>query len=184
MTLVTSRATRPAVAVKTSFVGMPAVGKTTLLKMLTGKRVDGRYVPTQGFDLGRTQFKDLLIRAWDFGGQKAFLKQYLSQYIFGSDLVFVVTDSTPKNVLSTKELIEFIRNVLGSEDYQIVAIANKQDLPGHMSPSRVEDVLQVPTYGTVATSRECKDALLDIIHAELDRFMDRKGLNAEEAVLV
>ncbi|MHA1731087.1 MAG: ADP-ribosylation factor-like protein [Promethearchaeota archaeon] len=169
-----------AISIKCSFVGMPAVGKTTILKLLTGKRIDGCYVPTQGFDLGRVKFGNHIIKAWDFGGQKAYIKTYLKQYIFGSDVVFVVTDSTPKNVLSTRELIQFTVDVLGEEVCRIVALANKQDLPGHMSADRVEDVLGVPTYPCVAVDPVQKSDLIGIIARELDELHHQKLL--QEAI--
>ena len=44
---------------KISFVGCPAVGKTTLVKLLSQKLINGRYIPTQGFDLGMVSFNGL-----------------------------------------------------------------------------------------------------------------------------
>jgi small GTP-binding protein len=167
-----------AIPTKISFVGAPAVGKTTIIKMLQGKTIDGRYWPTQGFDLGRILIENHAIRLFDFGGQKAYIMQYLQQYIFGSEIVFVVTDSTPQNVLTTKELINFIQGIIG-EECQIVAIANKQDLPGHMAPNRVEAVLAVPTYDLVATSDESREKLLAIIQRELNVAAERKILQME-----
>ena len=61
---------------KISFVGAPAVGKSTIMKMLTNKLAgeqSRRYLPTQGFDLGSISFKGFKLRMWDFGGQKAYL---------------------------------------------------------------------------------------------------------------
>lgn len=170
------------ISIKCSFVGMPAVGKTTMLKLLTDKIIDGRYIPTQGFDLGRVKFGNTVIKAWDFGGQKAYIKTYLKQYIYGSDIIFVVTDSTPRNVLSTKELIEFIQHTLGDEDCRIIALANKQDLPGHMKSDRVEDILQVPTYPTVAIDPQQKTDVIDIIVHELEALRLEKA--NEEAMLL
>ncbi len=171
--------TTSAIPTKISFVGAPAVGKTTIIKMLQGKSVeDGRYMPTQGFDLGRISIENHAIRLFDFGGQKAYIKQYLEQYIFGSEVVFVVTDSTPQNILTTRELIGFIQGIIGEES-QIVAIANKQDLPGHMDANRIQDILQIPCYPLVATNEEDKELLLSIIQKELAIANERKILQIE-----
>ncbi len=170
--------TTSAIPTKISFVGAPAVGKTTIIKMLQGKTVDGRYMPTQGFDLGRITIENHAIRLFDFGGQKAYIKTYLEQYIFGSEVVFVVTDSTPQNILTTKELIGFIQGIIG-EDSQIVAIANKQDLPGHMEANRIQDILQIPCYPLVATNDEDKELLRSIIQKELSIANERKILQLE-----
>ena len=148
---------------KVSFVGAPAVGKTTLMKMLSQRMVNKQYHPTQGFNLGSISFDGMKLSMWDFGGQKAYLKTYLSNYVQGSDLVFIVTDSTAKNVLTTKELIDHTRSLLPEDSCRIVALANKQDLPGHMSPQRIKDVLQVPTIGICALDPKYRDILIESI---------------------
>jgi len=148
---------------KISFVGAPAVGKSTIMKMLTNKLAGRQYIPTQGFDLGSISFKGFKLRMWDFGGQKAYLKHYLTQYIHGSDIVFIVTDSTPKNVLTTKELVAHTRSLLPKEACNIYCLANKQDLSGHMKPSRVKDVLDIPTFGISAVDPHQRDLLIGFI---------------------
>lgn len=148
---------------KISFVGAPAVGKSTIMKMLTNKLAGRQYKPTQGFDLGSISFKGFKLRMWDFGGQKAYLKHYLTQYIHGSDIVFIVTDSTPKNVLTTKELVAHTRSLLPKEACNIYCLANKQDLTGHMNPVRVKDVLRIPTFGISATDPAQRDLLINFI---------------------
>ncbi|MHA1819439.1 MAG: ADP-ribosylation factor-like protein [Promethearchaeota archaeon] len=161
---------------KISFIGAPAVGKTTLMRMLTQKMINKRYQPTQGFDLGAIHYNGLKLKIWDFGGQKQYLKQYLEQYIQGSDLVFVVTDSTPKNVLTTKELVEKTQEILPEDSCRIVALANKQDLPGHMEPKRVKDVLQIPTVGICAINPEHRDILLDAIAWVMEEIKKEKEM--------
>jgi small GTP-binding protein len=156
---------------KISIIGVPAVGKTTLMKLIRGQLISRQYKPTQGFALGSTKCDDKNIKIWDFGGQKAYLKQHLAKYIHGSDLIFVVTDSTPKNVLTTKELIEYCQSL--TEDAQFVAIANKQDLPGHMNPERVNDVLQIPTYGMVAIDRNNQKIMRGLINSLMNQVQRR-----------
>ena len=146
---------------KISFVGCPAVGKTTIMKLLSGKLIDGKYNPTQGFDLGTVKLDGVTFKLWDFGGQKAYIKTQMKQYIVGSDIIFVVTDSTPKNVLTTKELVDYAMELESGS--KIVALANKQDLLGHLTPRRVEDVLHVPTYPCVAISEEQREYLGHLI---------------------
>lgn len=146
---------------KISFIGCPAVGKTTIMKLLTGKEIDGKYVPTQGFDLGTVNLDDVTFKLWDFGGQKAYIKTQMKQYIVGSDIIFVVTDSTPVNVLTTKELVDYARELESGS--VIVALANKQDVPGHLTPPRVQDVLHVPTYPCVAISEDNRRYLIELI---------------------
>ena len=160
---------------KISIIGMPAVGKTTLTKLLRGQFISGKYNPTMGFKLGSTRIDGNSFKLWDFGGQKNFIKQHLQKYIHGTDLIFIVTDSTPKNVLSTKELIEYSNNLV--EDCEIIAIANKQDLSGHMSARRVQDVLQIPTYPLVATDGSYREQLVTLINTLMNQVEQRKRGN-------
>jgi len=66
---------------KISFVGSPAVGKTTLMKLLTQRQIEKKYNPTQGFDLGTMEFEGIKLKIWDFGGQKAYLKHYMNRRV-------------------------------------------------------------------------------------------------------
>ena len=83
----------------------------------------------------------------EMGGQSHF--QFLwPDLMQGSSMVVVVTESTPKAVLKTRQLLETYKTQLSGR--QIIAIANKQDVPGSMKPESVQDLLGVPTYGMVA----------------------------------
>ncbi len=159
---------------KISVVGLPAVGKSTLTKLIRGQRTSNMYKPTMGFQLRNTKLQGISFKIWDFGGQKSFLKNHLSKYVKGSDIIFVVTDSTPKNVLATKELAEHAKSLV-SEDCEIVAIANKQDLPGHMSSERVENVLQINTFPMVAIDPEKRLYMIKLIQT-LTGYVEKKKL--------
>jgi len=167
---------------KISIIGHPAVGKTTILKLLTENKIDKTYVPTQGFDLKTIRVEDFNLKVWDFGGQKVYLN-YLEDYLVGSDLVFVVTDSTALNVLNSKELIKRASNII-EEDCPLIAIANKQDLcksDGRLEVKRVENILQIKTYGLTATNPSERLKLLTLIQNELNQTLIRKRrLNKDE----
>jgi len=123
--------------IKVSIIGFPAVGKTTMTKMLAQKETTKRYVPTAGFDLKTVEFGPYRLKIWDFGGQKNYMNKYLEDFIIGSDLIFIVTDSTPKNVLNSRELIDHAREIV-EDDCPIIAIANKQDLEEARFPEVVK----------------------------------------------
>lgn len=153
---------RKSLSAKISIIGTPAVGKTTLTKLIRGQQISGKYNPTMGFNLKSTNISQVKFNLWDFGGQKSFLKQHLTKYIHGSDIIFVVTDSTPKNVLTTKELLEHSKSLV-EDSCEIVAIANKQDLEGHLSPERIEDVLQISTFPMVAIDKNNRMRIVELI---------------------
>ena len=164
-------------------MGHPAVGKTTMLKLLArNDNFDPLYIPTQGFDLESIKLNNYNLKVWDFGGQKAYLK-YLEDYLEGSDLVFIVTDSTPRNVLNSKALIEIVKNLV-DDDCLIIGIANKQDLckneKSRMNPKLIEDLLHIKTYGLTAINPTEKKKLTEIIEKELNHTLIRRGLKVSE----
>ena len=61
------------VAAKIAFVGLPRVGKSTLLKMVQGCKPPLDYKPTIGLDIGSTRLCENVNGViWDIGGQKTF----------------------------------------------------------------------------------------------------------------
>ncbi|HDZ19462.1 hypothetical protein LCGC14_1112630 [marine sediment metagenome] len=164
--------------VKITFIGAPAVGKTTMLKLLSEETIDRLYFPTHGFDLKTVKFNDYYLRIWDLAGQSAYLKTYSKDYLLGSDLIFIVTDSTPRNVLKSRNLINYACQFVGKE-CPIIAIANKQDLvkkDGRMDVKRVEDILRVKTHGLIAIDPSERLKLVKIIKKELDNVLIRRRI--------
>ncbi len=167
---------------KVTFIGSPAVGKTTMLRLLTKDIVHKFYFPTHGFDLKTIKLDDYNVKVWDMGGQGQYLKTYSRDYLLGSDVLFVVTDSTPRNVLNSRDLIKFATHFI-DRDCPVIAIANKQDLSkndGRMSPSRVEELLSIKTYGLTAINPSERSKLLDIIRKELNKVVLRRRLKEDE----
>ena len=164
--------------VKITFIGAPAVGKTTMLKLLSQQTIDQLYIPTHGLDLKTIKFDEYFLRVWDLAGQNSYLRTYSKDYLLGSDIIFVVTDSTPKNVLNSRELINYACHFVG-RDCPIIAIANKQDMikkDGRMDAKRVEDVLHIRTYGLTAIDPAERLKLMNIIKNELEKIAIRRGL--------
>ncbi len=161
---------------KLTLIGYPATGKTTLAKLLAQNEIERLYFPTHGLDLKTVKFDEYFLRIWDLGGQKSYLKTYSSDYLLGSDIVFIITDSTPKNVLNSRELINYVCHFVGKE-CPIIAIANKQDLikkDGRMDYKRVEDILHVKTYGLTAINPSERLRVINIIKKELDKISVRR----------
>lgn len=136
--------------IKVALMGSGFAGKTTLIRLLTdhSAKLNANYKPTPGMDCGTiTLDENTKISLVEMGGQSHF--QFLwSDLMRGSTMVVVVTESTPKAVLRTRQLLETYKEQLA--DRLVIAIANKQDLPGSMKPEFVQDLLGVPTYGMVA----------------------------------
>ncbi|MHA1696079.1 MAG: ADP-ribosylation factor-like protein [Candidatus Helarchaeota archaeon] len=151
------------VSIKTTFIGYPTVGKTTLIALLKGKVPDLNYEPTMLIDFETIQMKEHEIKIWDIGGQASF-EPYWDQFVENSVLNVVVTDSTPQNVLKTKMIIEKLNKVKGS---RTIAIANKQDIDGRLNSNRIENILRVPTYPMVGIDPNNREKLYYILIREL-----------------
>lgn len=133
---------------KVSVVGPGGVGKTTIANLISGKRVTKRYDPTIGINFATASLReiDATISIFDFAGQDRF-GFMIEDLIRGSKITLLVTDSTPKNVLSAKRMLKWLKKLKGG---RIFGIANKQDIEGVLSPDRVEKMLGVKTYGMIA----------------------------------
>lgn len=145
--------------VKTAIIGYPGVGKSTLIKLLSGnKNLQDTYKPTIGLDFGTVSLtNDLKISLWDFAGQEQF--QFLwDSFLPGTSLICLVTDSSPDNVKQTKEILTKYQNYGGAK---VIAIANKQDVQGAMDPKEIEKFLGVETIGMVAVDQNNKQKLFN-----------------------
>ena len=171
---------------KIAFLGEGGVGKSTILRLLTEKRLNTTYRPTIGVNFGSLKVNEFDIALWDIAGQDRFHFMWPG-FIRGSNILFVVTDSSPRNVLKTRQLLQSIveqgenlkqkhqtNKAVGNgygfgDDVKIVAIANKQDLPGSMNPRQVADLLGVPCYGMVAIDPQKRVELYNILKDEMKK---------------
>ncbi|MFX0044420.1 MAG: ADP-ribosylation factor-like protein [Candidatus Hermodarchaeota archaeon] len=136
--------------VKVALMGSGYAGKSTLIKLLTEntEKLDTNYQPTVGCDVGTISLDDSTrVTLLEMGGQSHFEFMW-ADLLKGSKMVVVVTESNPKAVLKTRMLLQKYKDKI--DGVPVIAIANKQDIPGSMKPRSVEDLLGVPTYGMVA----------------------------------
>ena len=104
---------------------------------------------------------------WDLGGQKRF-KFMWQDFLRGAGLAVIVCDSTEKNVEKTKEIYNRFERSLGTK---IIAIANKQDLPGAMSAQEIQKKLGgLKTYGMSAIRPELQQRMKEILEYEISTF--------------
>jgi len=136
--------------VKVALMGSGYAGKSTLIKLLTDgvQKLETNYQPTPGMNCGTiTIDANTKVSLIEMGGQAHF--EFLwPDFMRGSTMVVVVTESNPKAVLKTRQLLEKYKENLSG--VKLIAIANKQDLPGSMRPESVQDLLGIPTFGMVA----------------------------------
>ncbi len=169
---------------KVSIIGYGGVGKTTLVTLLNGGVPPTSYVPTIAIDIQKIEGARIgtyEVSTWDFAGQDRFRKLW-ELYFRGSRIILLVTDSTLENVLNSKDIIDLIRR----KDIaaQLLAIANKQDLPGALSPQLVQRILGIKAYGMVAIDPNNREKALDIIKEALKLSAPKEELVAPKPEMV
>lgn len=86
-------------------------------------------------------------------------------FLKGAGLAILVTDSTEEDISKSKEMYERMSRSIGSK---IIAIANKQDLPGALSAKDVQSKLGgIKTYGMSAIHKELRDRITQILEYEI-----------------
>ncbi|MBY9012414.1 MAG: GTP-binding protein [Candidatus Lokiarchaeota archaeon] len=152
---------------KICFIGEGGVGKTSLLSLLQGRDVPYERIPTVGLEVEDSALNGNNCSIWDLGGQKRF-KFMWQDFLRGAGLAVIVCDSTEKNVEKTKEIYDRFERSLGTK---IIAIANKQDLPGAMSAQEIQKKLGgLKTYGMSAIRPELQQRMKEILEYEVSTF--------------
>ena len=140
--------------IKMAITGLPGVGKTTITNLLTNKKIPEKHDPTIGVNFSNTKLQELnsILSVFDFAGQDRF-GFILDDLIKGSKIILLVTDSTPRTVLNSIPLLNRLKII--APNSRIIAIANKQDIQGALSPERVANILGLETYGMIAI--DCRE---------------------------
>lgn len=149
---------------KICIIGDGGVGKTSLITLLQGKEISMEREPTIGLEIENSHLNGNKCAIWDLGGQERF-KLMWQDFLRGAGLTVLVTDSTEEGVKKTKKIHERFSAHFASK---IIAIANKQDIPGALGAKEVEKRLGgIPTYGMSAIKTELRDRMREILEYEL-----------------
>lgn len=129
------------------FSGLDNAGKTTILKRINGEPID-TISPTLGFNIKTLEHRGHKLNVWDVGGQKS-LRSYWRNYFEATDGLIWVVDSADKRRLEDCkiELYKLLQEerLLGAS---LLIFANKQDLPGALSPMEIAEVLGLSSITT------------------------------------
>ena len=149
---------------KICFLGEGGVGKTSLVSLLQGKKIEKERIPTVGLEVDDSILNEKKCSIWDLGGQERFRFMW-QDFLKGTGLAVLVTDSTEDNVQKTKEIYERFSRFIGSK---IIVIANKQDLPGALNANTVQNKLGgIKTYEMSAIQKELRGRLRQILEYEI-----------------
>jgi len=152
---------------KICFLGEAGVGKTSLISLLRGEMDDSsndQTKPTIGLEIKTSKIGEAKCTIWDLAGQRRF-KAMWDDFLKNSGLAVLVCDSTEKNLEKTKELYNRYAKRVGAK---MIAIANKQDLPGALGAETVQEKLGgIPTYEMSAIKKELCERMREILEYEL-----------------
>ncbi len=146
---------------KISFVGYSGVGKTTLTRLMIGAEIPREHIPTITGTISMVQIGSIVLNIWDEAGQEQF--QFVwSKLLQGSDVIFIVTDSTAENVEKSTYFVELARKE--APQAHLAIIGNKQDLPGAISVMEIKQRLGgIRTFSMVAADPTNRQKIFNII---------------------
>ncbi|KAK0461362.1 ADP-ribosylation factor family-domain-containing protein [Desarmillaria tabescens] len=139
-------------------LGLDAAGKTTILYKLklnqsvttipTGalalifKPRDNVSPPLNvGFNVETVTYKNVKFNVWDVGGQDKIRPLWRHYYTGTQGLVFVVDSQDRERIDEAKQELHRILSDREMKECLLLVFANKQDLPGAMSPAEVTEKL-------------------------------------------
>ncbi|KAF7321320.1 hypothetical protein MKEN_00652200 [Mycena kentingensis (nom. inval.)] len=121
-------------------LGLDAAGKTTILyKLKLNQSVTT--IPTVGFNVETVTYKNVKFNVWDVGGQDKIRPLWRHYYTGTQGLVFVVDSQDRERLDEAKQELHRILSDREMKECLLLVFANKQDLPGAMSPAEVTEKL-------------------------------------------
>ncbi|KAI8341933.1 CPS1 protein [Chlamydoabsidia padenii] len=121
-------------------LGLDAAGKTTILyKLKLNQSVTT--IPTVGFNVESVTYKNVKFNVWDVGGQDKIRNLWRHYYTGTQGLIFVIDSQDRDRIDEARQELHRIMSDREMKDCLLLVFANKQDLPGVMSPAEVTEKL-------------------------------------------
>lgn len=154
---------------KVALVGFGGVGKTTLFRLIQGEEIPLEHIPTMFVQYKKipTGADQLEVLLWDFAGEEKFTPIW-PLLLRGTNLIFLVTDSTVENILDTKRV--FLKRIKRYRPHaRCIAIANKQDMPGAVKPQLIQRILGIEhVFGMCAIDPSQRRWLKEILLRQIE----------------
>jgi small GTP-binding protein len=152
-----------------ALVGESGVGKTSLLHLLLGEQPPEDHFPTIALNteaIPNIRFANYDIVMLDFAGQAQSRKLWNFK---GTDMIFLVTDSTLRNLVASKGILTDILQEY--PNLSVFVFANKQDLPNALDPSAIGKVMGIDVQSMVAVDLAFRNELLgSLVHLLCNHF--------------
>ncbi len=167
---------------KIVLLGAPGVGKTTISKLLKGETIPVEHIPTIGATISEYLVSDEFeLVVWDLAGQEQFTPIW-KEFMSGAEVVFLVSDSSLENINETKMIYENNKEKVDS-NCAFYAIANKQDLENSRSPSEVEEIIGIKSFGLVAIDPESRERLQLLLKSVIQEKIGIKLIRIEKEII-
>ncbi|XP_004836398.1 ADP-ribosylation factor-like protein 10 [Heterocephalus glaber] len=120
-------------------LGLDGSGKSTFLRLLSGKTPLEGHVPTWGFNSVRMPTKDFEVDLLEIGGSQN-LRFYWKEFVNEVDILVFMVDSADRLRLpwARQELHKLLDK---DPDLPVIVVANKQDLSEAMSAAELQQEL-------------------------------------------
>lgn len=121
-------------------IGLDHAGKTTILEKIKSKYSNTPELPpelvnpTVGMNLAKINHKGSKIIFWDLGGQKKMRSMWERYYTEANAVIFVVDSADLIRLEEAKVAFDSVCDHDNLSHVPVITIANKQDLPGALTP--------------------------------------------------
>jgi len=111
-------------------------------------------------DIAILRMGKLNFNIWDYTGEEQFSFLW-EEFVKGSDVILLVTDSSMENVEKSKFFLDIIKH---EYSHAVAAvISNKQDLENALEPEKIENILGLKIYRMVAIDQRNQTKMVQII---------------------
>ncbi len=149
---------------KITVLGFLGTGRTTLVNLIRAKNLPVTTSPDGLEIMAQLRVGSHLYELWDYHA-KSTQDYALKRLTKDADLVLMVVDSTPLVCEKSRFFVELVH--AEAPGARLVIVANKQDLPGALSPVETKKILG--NYPTIPCSvlneppEQLRTRLLDLI---------------------
>lgn len=148
------------------FVGLDGAGKTTILQTVRNEAFPDRK-PTVGFtwSMNGYRWKEFTFHIFDVGGGESqrdlWKKTQCVAQGFLSGVMFVVDSSNVERLAEARDFFRDVHKALGGPLVPVLVLANKQDLPGALTPYEIGRDFSLSLSNSAMPFHVCGTSVID-----------------------